>query len=153
MFTDFNLLLLLYVCSFTPLLSSFSSPDSPHPPPPHTTSYLRSCQSGLQRCRFSLSDWETCSDQPWTLIDLSGEMTAASEDAHRQVHVMWQDFIPTRPPPHPPPPLLKNKYQCVGSWKSAQGMSMFPDELRGTFPLSLSGCDAATQCSTARPSV
>lgn len=138
------------VCVLLLLFCRVSRPQIPPSLPPSflpSTSYLRSCQSRLQRCRFGLSGWGTCSDQPWTLIDLSGEMTAASEDARRQVHVMWQDsFIPAPPPP---PPLPKNKYPRVGSWKSAQGMSMFPDELRETFLLSLSGCDAARRCSAA----
>lgn len=34
-FADFNLLLLLFVCSFTPLLSSLSPPDSSLPPSLH----------------------------------------------------------------------------------------------------------------------
>lgn len=98
---------------FSPLaLQLFSCPSPPrflHLPPilnlPSSSSYLRSCQSGLPRCLFILSGWGTRPDQPWTLIDLSGEMTATSEDAYRQVHVMWQrSFIPPPPPQLQPPP-------------------------------------------------
>lgn len=158
-FTSFTPLVthvLFSSCLSSPRFSSlcfFSfSPSSLHP----STSNLSSCQSGLSRCWFSLSGWGTRSDQPWTLIDLSGEMTATSEDMRRQVHVMWQDsFIP---PPSPPLPTylhftfpsskkkkkLNKKKHTPMFGECKRGMCVFPDEARGTFLLRLSGCDAAT---------
>lgn len=160
-FTDFNLLLLLYVCSFTPqwLLSCLSRPEISLPPPLFpSTSYLRSCQSGLQ----------TLSVQPvrlrdafWSAVDIDRPVRWDDSRKWRRAQAgtcnVTRLFHPsiTTPSrfPSPPPPLLKNKYPCVGSWKSAQGTSMFPDELRETLFLSLNGCDAATWWTTAWASV